>query len=319
MRKLLFLFTLIFFLASCSGDSPDAGGALTDTTAFDSSALAGEEDSSDGLPTGHDCQVSGEVLEGNSFWARRQQLLIAITADSSTTTADDIPGHRILEIYDTRTCALVAQEVLPVNRSADFPYFVADILYNEESSLVGIRGFDILYIYDAAERRLLPQLKPQFKTRRASVDAQSGMILRLEIWEDYLVGYAQDRGAFIFHMSDSSGLQPVLPFAEYQTEDEEFRSLFLLPSGQGVQAIVPVYNYEEDNFRLQPLFPQPTKLSRNVAESARNNRFLVLRQENNASQPYAIDLLAGELVELPATIRGQATQEILNWLRTNRS
>lgn len=319
MRKLLFFCALTLMLAACTGDTPATTDPAADTAAQDSSALAESAAPDDGLPTDHNCRPAGEVLEGNMFWARRQQLLIVITADSTTTTADGVPGHRVLTIYDTRDCSQIDRHVLPVNRSADFPYYIADILYNQESNLVGIRGFSNLYVYDAAARQLLPPLNPQFKTRRPGVDAQSGMILRLEIWEDYLVGYAQDRGAFVFNMTDSSGLQPVLPFAEYRTEDDDYRSLFLLSTGQGVQGMVPVYDFDEDRFRLQPLFAQPTRLSLNVAESARNNRFLVMRQEGNAAQPYAIDLLAGELVELPANVRGQATQEILSWLRANRS
>lgn len=301
---------LLLLLSAC-------GGETTTPESYDQADTLTTDSPAD-LPATHDCPISGEVLEGNQFWARQLQRLITISADSTTLDPELGPSHRILTVYNTETCDSIDRRVLPINRSADFPYFIADILYNNSSNLVGIRGFSELLIYDLEKGELREPFAPGFLRQRALTDAQSGMIQHLEVWENYLIGYAQDKGTFVFSLSEEGELSPVLPFAEYQAEDGVYRSLFLLPSAEGqMQAMIPHYDFNEGTFDLNLQFVQPTSLSTNVPESARNNRFLVLRAANDNSTAYGFDLRDRERIELPAEVAGRNTQAILEWLRRN--
>ena len=119
-----------------------------------------------GIKVNYDVFDSNEVLEGNQFWIREKSILVAVTADSTTFDADFGSSHRVLEVYNTESCELIQREVLPVNVSPDFPYFLAEITYNNESELVGIRGANTIYVYDVAQQQLLPELKPQYLSER---------------------------------------------------------------------------------------------------------------------------------------------------------
>lgn len=313
----------IFLLAftSCGGDS-SSSRQQGEGTATDTAATSGEEApegyNQSQLRASHNCQVAGEILEGNQFWIREQEVLIVVKADSTTLDADYGPSHRILEVYDTKSCNRIERKELPVDVSPDFPYFIAEITYNNTSRLVAVHGFNFIYIYDIENRRLLPQLQPQYLTERYGVDAQSGMIQRLEVWEKYLVGFARDYGSFAFDLSDKQAPKPVLPFAEYEMETQVFHALFLLESQGGYQAIMPSFDYEADKFSINPAFESPIALNTDVSKNARNNRFLVLRQANEQKTAVAFDLKGRERVALPDNITTQQTKNILDWLKKNR-
>lgn len=310
---LLLLFPILF--TACGGTGEQ--GATEAITAYDSTEAV-LADTLAQLPATHDCTIAGEVLEDNSFWARQQQRLIAIAADSSTNDPNFGPSHRVLLIYNTEDCSLLAREELPINVSPDFPYYLAPILYNKMNRFVGISGYDELYVYDIDELRLLPAAEPKYRTNRPSVDAQSGMIQWLEVWEDYLIGWAQDKGTFVFELTESGAPKAVLPFAEYKVQPTEFESLFLLPSeGDSVQLLIPHFDLNDGSFAINPLLDAPQPISQNIPRSALNNRFLVLRAKNDSERVYAVDLQERKRVELPAEMVGKPTQEILEYMRQN--
>ncbi|MCB0566051.1 MAG: hypothetical protein KDD01_16900 [Phaeodactylibacter sp.] len=316
-----FIGACLITFTSCGGEAPSGQQQQTDGTATDTSA-GSEEGDPDGydnpqLRANHDCQVSGDILEGNQFWIREREILVVVKADSTTLDADYGPSHRILEVYDTKSCNRIERKVLPVDVSPDFPYYIADITYNNNSQLIAIHGFSFIYIYDVENRNLLPQLQPQYMAKRYGVDAQSGMIQRLEVWEKYLVGYARDYGSFVFDLSDKQDPKPVVAFAEYEVETQVFHSLFLLESQSGYQAIMPSYDYETDQFSINPAFESPIALNTDVPKSARNNRFLVLRQANEEKTALAFDLKDRKTVTLPGNIATQQTKNILDWLKQN--
>lgn len=306
---------LIAFQA-CGGDAPSgqqSGESTGDSTS--TSGVPGQYENNQ-LQASHNCQPGGEILEGNQFWIRERETLVVVKADSSTLDPDYGPSHRILEVYDTRDCHRLSRQELPVNVSPDFPYYIAEITYNNTSQMLAIRGFGTIYLYDLANQRLLPVLEPKFLRERYGVDAQSGMIQRLEVWENYLIGYAQDKGTFAFDLSDKQAPKAILPFGEYESE-ETFYPIFLLASGDGYQAILPEYDREADQFSVNPAFASPLQLNLDVPKSARNNRFLVLRQTDAAKTPQAFDLLKRKAVALPANVASQPTQAILTWLKQN--
>jgi len=263
------------------------------------------------------CAIKGELLEGNELWLKDHAKMVCIRADSSTYDANLGMSHRILEIYNTFTCKVELKLTLPINVSPDFPYFLADINYNNESKIVAIKAAKTVYCLDLGSNKMLPLLAPKFKTKREMADPSSGTIIRLELWEDFLVGYAQDQGTFVFDLSNEGGAKPVLPFAEYQLGDTRYNSLFLLPSGKDkYQAIFPDYDWEEENFAINPIFKAPLALETSVQKSALDNQYLVLRQKDEKNA-ILVDMKAKKDKAVPTEILNKSTKEILTWAKKN--
>ncbi|MEM9931873.1 MAG: hypothetical protein AAF840_18925 [Bacteroidota bacterium] len=303
-----FLSTILFFaVLSCGG--PEAPTNY-DTTTTPQEAVT---------PTlaAPDCPTSGEMTAGNQVWLKHEDVLARIVGDSTTATENLGISQRILEIVDGRSCETLHRATLPANTSPDFPYYIADIQYSAGSRILGIRGYFEVLTCDLENDYQIRSHKPEFLTEREYGDAQSGSIRRLEVWENYLLGYATDCGAFAFSLDAANDIQPVLPFAEYQSpEYGDFCQLYLLPSSGALQAIMPAYDPESDGFQLNPLFDEPVQLSTNIQSGARDNQFLILREQDEARTPHAIDMAARKTVELPVEVAAQNTQEILVWLRS---
>lgn len=311
LAKYFFVALSALITASCGNPTSDNSGSTTttDTTATTTPPPR---------PT-HDCKVAGKMLEeGASVWIQSQEILVAVTADSTTFDADYGDSYRVLEIYDTRNCSLIERKVLPVNVSPDFPYFVAEISYNKVHEMAAVRGFNTIHLYDAEKRRWLPELKPKFASARNGADAQSGMIQRLELWEDYLIGYAQDFGAFAFNLANKAQPAPVLALAEYKPASGAAQALFLLPVQGAFQVISPSYDANAGTFSINPMLDAPVALKTDIQKSAANNRYIVLRENTTANTAYAFDLTKNERVPLSAEVAAQPTQEVLAWIRANR-
>ncbi len=254
------------------------------------------------------CEVIGEVLEDNELWLKDQGKLICIMADSSTYDATLGMSHRILKVFNTYTCDLEVKLTLPVNISPDFPYFLADINYNNNSKIVAIKAAKTVYCFDMTTQRMLPPLNPTFKTKRAEADASSGTIIRLELWEDFLVGYAQDKGAFVFDLGKDGIPQPVLPYAEYQLGENRFNSLFLLPSETAkYQAILPSFDWEEEVFSINPIFTVPLAITTTVQKSALDNPYIVLR-EKDKNKALLVDMKGMRSKALPEALLYKTTK-----------
>ena len=313
----LFLTTTLFVLVSC-GSEPSSSQTQTADNQADSTNTTAEEYSDNTEPprSSHNCTLAGKVLDGNQLWLREKEILVAIVADSSTFDADYGDSHRVLEVYDTKNCKQLDRKILPVNESPDFPYYLAKINYNNANQLVAIKGFNNIFCFNLQNRQMLPVLSPEFKTERYGSDASAGMINRVEVWEDYLIGYAQEYGTFVFDMKNANEPKAIMPFAEYEVPEEGFSSLFLLEEGtEGVQAIMPMFDINEDEFSINPIFEKPKQISTNIPANIRNNRFLVLREQNEAKTPIALDLQKHKSLELPENIANQKTQDILKWIK----
>lgn len=309
----MFLFIALLTMVACTDTGTSSSSTSTDSEA--STTVEPDQPTTPSL-TPPDCQIDAQVLDGNRVWIKSRDVLAVIKADESNVNEEMGPSHRILEILDGRSCEQKFQAKLPENTSPDFPYYIAEIQYNNISNIIGIQGFYKVMICYLEQNYKLTELKPEFFLEREYDDPQSGMIQRLEVWEDYLLGYTQDLGAFAFDLSDRNAPKAVLPFAEWQDPDNSrYHSMFLLPTEGGVQAILPFYDAEKDNFMLYPLFDTPQQVSDQVTKSARNNQLLVLRNQNESQTPIAIDLGARDLVDLPANIATKNTQEILKWMR----
>ncbi len=294
---------------STSGSNPDSLAQ----TAVDSVPVPSESSK----PT---CKLVGSVMEGNMFWAAGIDRFVVISAEKETEDKDLGESHRILTVYDGK-CQQLFREVLPVNLSADYPYYLSEITYNNLSKQVAIRGFDKFYIFDLAAMKLSPALLPKFLNKRFVEDAQSGAIKRLELWEDYLVGFAASVGPFVYDLSDPTNPTPVLPLAEYAiVKGEQFNSMFLLKStdkNNGYQALAPVYDYDKEVFSLNILFDKPMNFDPVINKSFKNNRFILLKELQGGTQrlPYAVDMVQRKTIPLPADISAKKDTDILEWLK----
>ncbi len=317
--SILFLFSSMFFIACEDGVSTQNGGGVTGQPPVDTVVQAGGLDAPQKKP---DCQIAGTVLEGNLFWARSENLVVAIVADKETQDPDLGESHRILELFDGNTCDRVFKKALPVNISPDYAYYLSDITYNNLSKVIAVRGFDKIYVLDLAEKKLSEPLEPVFLNERFAEDAQSGLIQRLEIWENYLVGYAADKGAFVFDMANPMDAKAVLPAAEYGiSEGTGYHSMFFLKSiGEEsvYQAIQPKFDPNTGEFSINPLFEKPLNIQTNINPSFRNNRYLVLKERlgGQKSRPIGIDMKAMKKIEIPADIASRKATDIIAWMKS---
>ncbi|MEK7254572.1 MAG: hypothetical protein AAB316_07505 [Bacteroidota bacterium] len=325
MKTLANLWLLLTFLAwaGCGGDQSNQDGTGTDTT--DTTDVS-TTDTTTTEPTGTtkpNCPVAGKVLEGNEFWAENENLLVRIAAGEETQDKQFGESHRILQVYDGATCQQVMKEILPVNLSPDFPYYLSDITYNNVSKVLAIKGFDKILILDLANRKLQPAMSPKFLNQRYVEDAQSGMIQRLEVWENYMVGYAASMGTFAFDLRNPQKPEPVLPFAEYEVEQgTRYNSLFILKSldeNDGHQLFLPTYDAENELFKINPLFDKPRKMETNFNRKFKNNKYLVLKEFTGDpnGRPVAIDMSKMKVVDLPADVAAKKDTEIIEWMKKN--
>lgn len=310
MRKFIIttLSLALFFLMSCESGTPQQSNTQIDESTT-------EQDTPKPVKN-RDCPITGNVLEGNKVVLAEKQLIAYILADSTTYNEDFGDSHRVLAIYNAENCEEVQRLTLPENTNPDYAYYLAKVNYNNTGNILGIRGFDKVYCYDLEAKKLLTALQPAYLSERYGEDAQSGMILRAEVWENFLIGFARDEGTFAFDLSDKSAIKKILPIAEYEINETEFASLFAFPMENGGQQLVlPQYDIEKDEFSINPILKEAKAVETNIAKNVRNNRFLVLREKNEAKTPIAVDMGKYKKVNLPEGMIGKGTQAILSWMR----
>ena len=317
----LFLLVLFLFILNCGGPTSSTNNQDTTVDAqLEDTVIMEYTGETRGLAIPqHNCEIAGEILDYNQMALSTINKLVVVKADSSTfDEALQVFSHRILEVFDLNTCQSLDQELLPVSESPDFPYYLARISYNSNSQLIAIRGFKNFFIYDLEKSNLLPGLEPQFKAERFGADAQSGRILRIELWENYLIGYAQDYGVFAFDLSDENNPKPALPFAEWLAPDESYHSLFLLPaSNEGYQVLLPEYDFNNDLFKVNPMFGEPQDIDAKEASGTEDSRFVVFSGSDNTGTSIVVDLQERTLVDLPQNIAQGNNNAILNWVKAN--
>ncbi|MEM1326379.1 MAG: hypothetical protein AAGI23_10515 [Bacteroidota bacterium] len=268
------------------------------------------------LPESHDCQVDGEVYEGNQQWFRNKQTLVAITADESTFDESLGESHRILVAYNTEDCSEKFREVLPISISADYPYYLAQI-DSLKGELIGILGSDRVYVYDVDNNKLSAPLNPEFKSNRQMEDAQSGAIMDIKTWGRYVIGYAEDAGSFVYNMTILDLPKQESAFAEHKKEEGDYSSLFLLKSSDAdkQQIVVPDYDIQSNQFDVNPMLAEAAPVSQQINKSALDNRYIVLRLQDETRTPVAIDMQTSERIELPEDVKSKSTQEIIAWMK----
>ncbi len=316
-----FAILLLAGFASCTTDPQRTPGNEPTANLDDSISVATDSVATSIQNSRPTCKLVGSVLEGNMFWAAGEDRFVVISAEKETEDKDLGESHRVLTVYDGK-CQQVFREVLPVNLSADYPYYLSEITYNNLSKQIAIRGFDKFYILDLAAMKLSASLVPKFLNQRVTEDAQSGAIKRLELWENYLVGFAASLGPFVYDLSDPNKPTPVMPIAEFSiVKGEQYNTMFLLKSTDGqdeYQAMAPDYNYDTDAFSLNILFSKPLNFDPVINKSFKNNRFILLKEKTSATEstPRAVDMKTRKIMELPADVSAKKDTDILAWLKT---
>ncbi|MGK0362996.1 MAG: hypothetical protein ACI85O_000035 [Saprospiraceae bacterium] len=234
-----------------------------------------------------DCKFSGEVLPENRCLLRDLKRLVVLA------TSNENPSG-ILEVFNLDDCSVINRIVLPEDIAPDFPFYLAEIMYNNQSKIVGIRGFDKFCLYDAEANELSMPFAPQYLNKRmAAGDAETGRVLRLEVWEDYLIGFAQGKGAFVYDLENPLEPKPILPIAEYKQKDESYSSLFLLPSenkNETYQAIFPRYDEETGTFGIVSLFERPQPLLPRGLGTSKNSKMIALQENSESQKKYIVDM-----------------------------
>lgn len=324
---ILLFFSLLTFLA-CESKPNGISQATADTSQpSEAGSTTVDKKTSDTtkvmpLPTEHDCTAAGKPMEGNELFLPQEQLWVCIVADDISRDPDFGDSYRILDIYDTKDCKRITRKVLPVNNSPDFPWYIFEHSYNEKHRVVCTAGFEFTYCFDAENRMLLDQMKPEFLLSRRATDAQSGMPLGMGMHKNYLFGCTQDNGFYAFNLSDKKAVKPFLPVAEYHLKSKNlYHSLFLVPATDNTyQAIIPAIEPNTGVLFYNALFKNPIQINPFVAKNVQNNRFQIFRDESSKENlRIAIDLLNKKQVNLPATIASQPVGAILDYLkRTTR-
>jgi hypothetical protein len=284
MKTALHIFCFILFtsLIACNPPAPRADDDAQNAEQKTISSQKG------------DCDFSGEVLPENRFLLRDLKRLVVLA------TSDKNPSG-VLEVFNTDDCTVINQVVLPENLAPDFPYYLAEIMYNNQSKIVGIRGFDKFCLYDAEANQLSMPFAPKYLNERtAAGDAETGRVLRLEVWEDYLIGFAQGNGAFVYDLKNPLEPKPILPIAEYKQKDESYSSLFLLPSekkNETYQAIFPRYDEETGTFGIVSLFERPQPLLPRGLGATANNKMVALQENSEGQKKYIVDMREQRLIK----------------------
>lgn len=317
------LFCCLLCLAfSCETEptSTNNGAELTDPTEGNESTNSSTDSATKPTPNLQDCTIEETHFEQNVFLASDEAQLLSIIANESTKDPNLGDSHRILKVLNAKDCQVILEETLPINRSADFPYYLAPGTYDFNNQIVAIQGFSSLYYYHVKSQKLVGPIIPQFSADKEAVDAQSGMVKGLTTWEHYLLGHALDFGNFAYDITDPNSPEPIFPAVEFQIPNtSEYNNLFVLETAdQNYQAIIPTQDLDAGGnvFDLYKLFKTPLPIDPTVAPNVRNNRFIIFNQKGNAAK-VAVDMFKKKQVQLPENIANQNTSAILDWLKEN--
>ncbi len=263
-----------------------------------------------------DCKPKAKVLEGNSLLIRESGAAVFIGADSTTFDEGMGESHRLLIVMDMERCKEKDREILPVNVSPDFPYRLADISYHRMRDVIAVKGLKTVLCYDMKKQQVFGPVFPAFKNERELADAQSGNIERLEIWEDYIIGYATDLGAFVFVIEEDNSLTPFLPAVEFPGRGLSYSSLFLIPTADGrMQAIIPSMEDQPPyGFSIEALFEQALELEGEA--QAIPPRFGLLGRMP-AGEQVVVDVWEKKQIALPDNIKKATVEEVRKWLEEN--
>ncbi len=333
LQRLLYclLFFLIYTACDDTGNASvsESSGVSTTETSTNANNTPAANDNSNTTSTAapasrpvrekHDCELIGKALEDGSFWIAEKEVLLVVVADTAEMYDNDYPeSYRSFQVYNTITCDLIGNHVMPVNKSPDYPYYLYPETYDEVNQVVCAQGTDFVYCYDLQRNEMLMPMIPEYRSKRRATDASSGLPQGLTIWDRYLFGYATDFGTYGFDLTDKRQVKPLVPLAEYlDRETGIMNQLFVIDRGSGqYQAVYSNFDYDagEDAISLTPLFEKPLPISIRIPASARNNNLLVFKYRDGSSA-IGVDMDKGERVDLPADVAGKSVGDIIAWMK----
>ncbi len=247
------------------------------------------------------------MLPGNSFDKFPPYLLTIAAYPDEVTTA-----HRFVDLYDRQTCRRIAHELLPVDGSDDYPYYLANLQYIRFTRVAGIRGDRTVIGFDIDKRAALPPVTPDFGKLGRATGPDFGRIVHLEALEQFLIGYAQEAGSFIYRIENGK-LDQLQPLATGPALGEEAPlRLFILDHRQdGTSYLcVPTYDMNEGSFRPDMLFPSAVNLRPGAAKQLGKNFAKVQLSDGTL---YLIDLRNGRLLDTPAGMQSADDKSLLDY------
>jgi len=221
------------------------------------SACGPQEDQQEEIARRSLCFEGDSIPAERYFHSQSTGQVIQILPDTSHGGA-----FRKLVVLSDKNCSLQDERVLPSDVDQPIDYRLADLKYNSAFHFLGISGNGSIYCYRLDSLSLAGPFEPKFIHPTIGEDAQSGQIVRLELWEEFLVGYSEDYGPFAFDLRHLPQAEPISPFREWQTEQGRYHSLFLFPGNQEgyYQPIVPIYDQQTRTINLEIFFPEPVAI-----------------------------------------------------------
>ncbi len=297
---------MLVFLFSCEAGDGDADTEAT-PPAPDTTAITAAPQTYASRATLQTCEPEGEILPGNSF-DKFPPYLLTIAAHADETT----PAHRYVDLYDRQTCERIAHHLLPQDGSDDYPYYLANLQYIRFTRVAGIRGDRTVVGFDIDRREALPPVTPDFGKLDRVIGPDFGRIVHLEALEQFLIGYAQEAGSFIYRIEEGK-LDQLQPLATGPVRGEEApRRLFVLDHRQdGTSYLcVPTYDMEEGSFRPDMIFPAAVNLRAGASRQLNKNFARVQLADGTL---YLVDLRNGRLLDTPAGMQSANDQALRDY------
>ncbi|MEL7118547.1 MAG: hypothetical protein AAFO07_03880 [Bacteroidota bacterium] len=231
------LILLIFFLFSCDGggfeeqDDNTSNNELTTDTAIES------KDSS--VTKLLDCAL----LDGTKD-------LFIVNSKQYSFYLQEKEGGQYIIIIDKVSCSLDSIS-LEVKNDQFFRLFEES--FNENTQSLVLATDESIYSFAPKEKELKKLMEPTYYEKRFSLDAQSGSILELKFWNNYLWGYATDFGVFAFEYdAEEKEFKPFIPVGEYTVREGEYNSLFNIKSLSGeMTCVVPLKSNSKTSINFQ--------------------------------------------------------------------
>lgn len=201
------------------------------------------------------CLQSDSLITEHYFHSQQSRRVLRILSDEST------GAFQKLEVLNDSDCEVLDAQLLPNTQDGPANYRLAELEYNSLLHFVGISGYKEVFYYQLDSLYLGGPLSPSFGHPVYMEDAQSGQILRLEVWEDFLIGYAEGCGAFVYDLRSLRDARSLLPFQEWEMASGTYHSLFLLPTDNNLyQPIMPVLDAQSGLINLELFFPKPVRI-----------------------------------------------------------
>ncbi len=260
------------------------------------------------------CKTNNKTLPENILALPQLGVTAFVGANQSTLDKDLGDSHRVFEVKSAATCEVVFSQTLPINVSADFPYYLAKEACNEEQGWIGIRGFQTATVFEVPTKKLYSDLKPKFATNRPAADATSGMISNLFFDQNYLYGYAVDFGVFAFDMKKNGS--PNISIAEYGETQ-----LFGFERGQNqVDLLIPIVTFDENgnlDLNMKNIFERPIRINPALKFKFNNGKFILFKEKGGGgpTNHLVVDMEKKERLQLPEEVAKSSIKEVIAYLR----